>query len=91
MSEEKLAKEIAALRTEVEALRHQQAQSQTQSGQPKDSNPKKNTYNALNNELRTVLTTMQEQVKKEYDNVTPTSALLLFSLGVLFGRMLRKK
>ncbi|MDX2346591.1 MAG: hypothetical protein QNK11_06970 [Legionella sp.] len=81
-----LEQEIAALREEVQVLRQEKFKSTSKS--KTQSKPKPTI--SLETEFKQILTETLTQVKKDCDNLSPVTALLLFSLGVMLGRVLAK-
>ena len=90
-----LEEEIVALRKEVEQLRQQKVDTDTQSKSNKNkakSSAKVTAKNAetLETELKKVITEVLAQAKKDYDNLSPVTALLLFALGAMLGGVLAR-
>ena len=89
-----LAKEIALLRAEVEAIRHQQIESVKQKETMKK--PKRNVNKETKVEadseqtVQDLFATVLEHAKQNYEHLSPASTLLLFALGAVFGSILSK-
>jgi hypothetical protein len=92
MSQDSLAKELALLRREVEEIRRQQKIDSKTSCEKLDISDRKigPEKEVRHNEAGDVLKDILEHAKHEYDNLSPVSSLLLFSLGVAFGSAISK-
>lgn len=82
-----LEEEITALRKEVELLRRHQATSEAKT-EPSSTHHHTAT---LDENVKKALTKCFMQAKKDYDNLSPATILLLFALGALFGRTLTRR
>ena len=88
MKASSLEQEIASLRKEVKALRKQKPKKNTQSKSSKKSTA--TTASTSEAELKKILADVLSQVKKDYDNLSPVTALVLFALGAALGGALAK-
>ncbi len=88
MKASQLEQEIASLRKEVEALRQEKPKKNTQSKSSKKATASA-TF-ASEAELKKILTDVLSQIKKDYDNLSPVTALALFALGAMLGGALAK-
>jgi hypothetical protein len=81
-----LTQEIAALRKEVDALRQKQTKNEAK------SRVKPQSKAAVKDEalFKQFLMDILSQLKKDYDTLSPMTALLLFSVGVMLGSVLAK-
>ena len=80
--------QITSLRKEVEALRKEKPKTNPQSKPSKKSTT--TTDSTSEAELKKILTDVLSQVKKDYDNLSPVTALVLFALGAMLGGALAK-
>ena len=88
MKKSALEQEIAALRQEVERLRENKSQPETKTeAKPPPTEPHSVT---LDKDAKEALTEFLAQAKKDYENLSPATALCLFALGALFGRVLAR-
>jgi DNA repair exonuclease SbcCD ATPase subunit len=87
-----LEQEVAALRQEVERLR----QKKSKLAPPKNAKTKakakqkSETQVPSEAEIKKILTDALSQIKNDYENLSPVTALLLFALGALLGSSLTK-
>jgi hypothetical protein len=87
------AEELASLRADVETLRQQQ-QATSKKPPPKANQKPNKTHQAecdLEKDTHDLLTNILEHAKHDYDKLSPASALVLFSLGALFGSILSRR
>jgi hypothetical protein len=89
MTASALEQEVAALRQEVERLRQKKRKPSLKTNAR--ANPKPKSAIKSEAEVKKILTDALSQVKKDYDNISPVSALLLFALGALLGNALTKR
>ncbi|MDF1645469.1 MAG: hypothetical protein P1U61_00600 [Legionellaceae bacterium] len=95
-----LEEEIAFLRREVEILRQEKSKVQSRpkprsqvkskaklSGKAAE---KKEDTIEIEAELKQLLTEILRATKKDYENLSPVTALLLFALGAMLGGVLAK-
>jgi hypothetical protein len=90
MKASSLEEEIASLRKEVQALR--QKQSKTDAPSKRRSNTQSSAKPSVTSEaeLKKILSDISSQIKKDYDNLSPVTALLLFALGTMLGSALTR-
>jgi hypothetical protein len=85
------AEELASLRADVETLRQQQATSKEPSPKEKQKPNKKHHAECdLEKEAHDLFANILKNAKHDYGNLSPASALVLFSLGALFGSILSR-
>ncbi len=85
MKASQLEQEITSLREELESLRKKQPKAKPHSKKATKANTKK-----LESEVKKILKDLFVQIKKDYDQLSPATALLLFTLGALLGALLAK-
>lgn len=88
MKKSALEHEIEALRQEIKRLQATKPQHEP----PPHAKPyptEKPTLH-LDQDAKKALTDFLEQAKKDYENLSPATALCLFALGALFGRVLTR-
>ncbi|MCH9764013.1 MAG: hypothetical protein K0U24_07325 [Gammaproteobacteria bacterium] len=85
-----LEEEIASLRKEVQALRQKQSKADALS--KKRSNTQSSAKSSVTSEaeFKKILTDISSQIKQDYDNLSPVTALLLFALGTMLGSTLTR-
>lgn len=99
--------ELKMLRKEVEALQQQAAQrkQQEQLQAKKDARAQEQEFTEARKkaeqimasvesgktEAREVLHELLQTIKEDYENLSPTSAIILFALGAAFGHALSSK
>ncbi|MDF1757054.1 MAG: hypothetical protein P1U74_01980 [Legionellaceae bacterium] len=90
-----LAKELSILRAEVENIRLQQeidsknTQEESLTSHTKADDKSHVKKNA--DETVVILNSILDQLKNEYENLSPVSSLLIFSLGVVLGSLISKR
>lgn len=91
-----MKQELEALRAEVERIKRKQIETDESAALPEsdilspvDSILKEAPEMAK--EVGDKLKSLIAEVEDEYDNLSPTIAVLIFALGVLFGRSLSSK
>jgi len=82
MEKSALEQEIAALRKDVERLREHQVKPEL--------NVENNSPFTLDENVKKTFTQCVAQIKKDYENLSPATAVVLFALGTLFGRTLAR-
>ncbi|MDF1677136.1 MAG: hypothetical protein P1U32_00370 [Legionellaceae bacterium] len=92
MSTSALQQEIADLRAELLALKKKQKAEKAQAtpAPSQKSTRKKRTTEAPEDALKKVVASVLAQVKEDYDNLSPVTAVLLFALGAMLGGALAK-
>ncbi|MDF1827118.1 MAG: hypothetical protein P1U39_02445 [Legionellaceae bacterium] len=88
MKKSALEHEVEALRQEVKRL--QAAKSQHEPLPDAKPHPTEKLALHLDQDAKKALTDFLEQAKKDYENLSPATALALFALGALFGRVLTR-
>ncbi len=107
MAKMTMHQELEMLRKEVEALQQLEAQrkEQEQLQAKKDARAQEQEFaearekaaqimasvESGKTEAREVLDDLLQTIKKDYENLSPTSAIILFALGAAFGRALSSK
>ncbi len=92
MSTSALQQEIADLREELLALKKKQKadEAQAEPTSSQKSTGKKRATKTPEDELKKVVSSVLAQVKEDYDNLSPVTAVLLFTLGAVLGGVLAK-
>ena len=88
MKASSLEQEIASLRKEVELLRQQKPKAKSKASQKTASHHASTAE--LEQAFKKTLATILSQVKKDYDNLSPVTTLVLFALGAMLGGALAK-
>lgn len=103
---EALRKEVETLKKENEALekkehseslkvekaeKAEKTEEQTEIAAEKELKGIKESVEMDKAELKDTLSDLLETFKKEYENLSPTSAIVLFALGAVFGHALSSK
>lgn len=86
MKKSELEQEVLMLRQELEHLR---AKTEKPRAQKKAKTPyPRIDSKTLESDIKQILSDVLKHAKKDYDNLSPATALLLFALGALFGSAL---
>ncbi len=89
---EQLRKEVEQLRKEKEAAELAKARAEEETAEKQEAfvDEAVEEVKKLKGEFGDSFKEIAEQVKKDYENLSPATAVLLFALGALFGRSLSK-
>ena len=87
----KKEKEALEEKERTEALKAEKAQDQPEIEAKKDLDEVQESAEANEVELKNTLNDLLETFKKDYENLSPTSAIVLFALGAAFGHALSSK
>lgn len=90
---EALKKEKEALekKERAESLKADKAQEKLEKEAEKDLKEIRESAEADEAEFKDALSNLLETFKKDYENLSPTSAIVLFALGAAFGHALSSK
>jgi hypothetical protein len=91
-----MQQELEMLRAEVEALRQERDETEQEKGRELEkvsvgrTKALREKAGKIEGEARDQLQDVLETLKRDYENISPITAVLLFALGTAFGRSISK-